>query len=105
MIETIIEENHTHKEILATWIIIDNISRPKSSVPSQYSDEGGCRRSDMTCSLIPSFVKKEANIASKIKNNTIINPTRAILFRLNSFHASRHGLTEFISSSSKIGRA
>src|SRR5699024_9151718 len=66
MIDPITEENPTHREILAPWIILDSISRPKSSVPSQYSEEGGCRRSDMTCSLIPSFVKKEANIASKI---------------------------------------
>src|SRR5699024_9666329 len=69
----------------------------KSSVPSQYSFEGGFIRSVITCSLIPSFVINVAKIAKRIKKRTISNPTTAILFFLNSFQASRHGLMECIS--------
>ena len=35
--DPITEKNPTHNEIRAPWIIRENISLPKSSVPNQYS--------------------------------------------------------------------
>src|SRR5699024_10045056 len=92
MTEPTTDEKPTHKEMRAPYIILDKISRPKSSVPSQYSLEGGWRRSVITCSFIPSFARNVAQIANKMKNNTIIIPANAILFRLNSRQVSRQGL-------------
>src|SRR5690606_6408080 len=81
-------------------MILEKISLPKSSVPNQYSLEGGSSlASPIFCSFGPSGAINGAKIANKTKKSTIHAPTIANLFFRNVLNACRQGdiMTSFSS--------
>ena len=87
----------------APQIMRERMSRPRSSVPSQYSVEGALRIADQLVALGSGIGSSGAKTASSVKKTMMMQPARAPLFAF-SLRQARLG-ARCVGKLAGIGRA